>query len=119
MADEVEDEVTLRAKDVRVVTPPGKLGSTEEISVALSDSYGSSLKNNLLQKQHRAVLASIGQIADVSEVTALSLTASGTYQQAEAQQVVDKLNEVLQAVAEIRSVLASLKVTAADTIVKP
>jgi len=103
--------------DVLVPIPGTRTQDMKSAHDQLSQGYQTSLKNAKIQKQHRAALVALGQLAAISDVFTLGTTASGTYQQSELQAVIDRLNEVIAKTNELIDAIDSVRSASSDNIV--
>lgn len=116
MADETTPgQVT----DVKAVTPSGRLANPESLAEQQVEHYQAILRTQILQKQHRAVLLSIASITPPNQITPLGLTAGAAYSQAQAQQVMNKVDELVSTINQISLTLAFIQDAISQTVIKP
>lgn len=87
-------------KDVPIPTPPSRFSDRESLQYGMTELYSAARIMAVTERQARGALIAQSQIA---QVTALTLTAGGAYSQADFQTVIDKINEVIAALAAIKA----------------
>jgi hypothetical protein len=102
--------------DLPVPQPPSRFGDPNSLQYGITDLYSALRVISVLERQARAVLIAQSQLADITALSALSLTVSVGYVQAEVQSIVTKLNEVIAKQATIIAALAELKSEAVTNI---
>lgn len=91
-------------KDLPIPTPPSRFGDPSSLQYGITDLYSAMRVIAVLDRQARGALIAQSQIADIA---ALTLTAGGAYSQTDFQTVIDKVNEVIAALAALKSAAAS------------
>ncbi len=123
MADDTDlssETPTGSADDISIVKSAPRKGGLDAVVAYQGDQYRSALQSQILQRQHRTALASMGTIPLPNDISGATIpAAAGAYSQADIQVMVNELAALKVVVAQLSTIVAFWKQTLTDNVVKP